>query len=96
MLGHCIFHCFVGGTFLQGGSGYLMSRKMAKMFVLFAEKWINESTKADDVEITRFLSYVNQTPKDCASKYFAGFGFHALRKHDYIFKTGVNSLIIHK
>lgn len=83
MLGHCIFHCFVGGTFLQGGAGYLMSRKMATKFVYFAEKWLKESTTYDDVEITRFLSYVNQTPKDCASHFFAGFGFHALKKHDY-------------
>ena len=85
MLGHCIFHCFHGGTFLQGGAGYLMTRKMAQKFVFYAEKWINESSTADDVEITRFLSYVNQTPKDCASNNFAGFGFHALKKKNYDF-----------
>ena len=63
-LGFCI-----DGAFLQGGTGYIMSRKMAYYFVKYSRKWLNESHGPDDVEIIRFLKYVNKSIKDATSPF---------------------------
>lgn len=61
ILGHCIFHYHIKIPFLQEGSGFIMTRKMARQFVCFAERWINESSTYDDIELNKFfLSYNNK------------------------------------
>lgn len=63
---------------LHGGSGYIMTRKMASIFVNLSERWTRESAGPDDIEMNRFLKYVNLTIKDGASPYMSGRAFQLL------------------
>lgn len=87
MLGHCLYHCGIRKTFLQGGSGYIMTRIMAKQFVNLSGRWLKESKHFDDFEITRFLSYLNQKPKDNACSFMSGWGFPKLTKNNFDFRS---------
>lgn len=75
--------CIIGGYMIQGGSGYIMSRKMARKFVKYSKKWLNESKGPDDVEIRRFLSYVKKTASDTSSPYLSGRGFIGLESTNF-------------
>lgn len=66
-------------SFLQGGTGYIMTRRMASEFIKHAYRWVRESSGPDDVEITRFLNYVGKKPSDGAIPYMCGHGLFDLR-----------------
>lgn len=87
LLGHCIFDIRSRKPYLHGGSGYIMTRKMAKQFVYLSEKWINESTTYDDIEINRYLSYLNKSAKDGSCPYMNGFGFNMMMNGVFNFST---------
>lgn len=84
-LGNCLRHNNHLETFLQGGSGYILTRKMAEKFVELSAQWINDTRSYDDLEVNKFLNYLNQTPKDAAAPYMAGFGFPMLDYGDFNF-----------
>lgn len=75
ILGNCFYNCFANLNFVQGGSGFFMTRKMARNFLKYATKWVEESEIEDDISLNLFLLYLNLTAKDATSPYFAGFGF---------------------
>lgn len=61
--------------YLQGGTGYIMSRKMAKDFVKLSKRWLLIAKASDDLEITKFLSFLNITPRDGDCPYMCGHSF---------------------
>ncbi|KAK8895352.1 hypothetical protein M9Y10_023813 [Tritrichomonas musculus] len=84
VLGNCVLNCDKRKSSLQGGTGYIMTRKMAKKFVDFAAKWLQKTKVWDDYEFNDFLSSINQSPKTVACPYMAGLGFNGLdRKFDF-------------
>ena len=79
MLGSCQTKNRYNVSFFQGGTGYIMTRRMAKEFVKHAYKWVRESLGPDDFEITRFLGYIGQTPSNGTIPYMCGHGLFDLR-----------------
>lgn len=87
VLGNCVINCARRKSILQGGSGYIMSRKTAQKFVDFAEKWLIKTEVWDDYEFNDFLSYNNQSPKTSACPYMAGLGFDGLDNKNFDFDS---------
>ena len=79
MLGSCQSRKYQNISFFQGGTGYIMTRKMAKEFVDHAYQWVRESLGPDDLEIARFLGYIGQTPSNGTIPYMCGHGLFDLR-----------------
>ena len=75
LLGNCIAKGPF--SFVQGGSGYIMTRAMARQFVAFSHKWLKESVGPDDFEMSRFLSYMKKLPRDATCPFMCG---HNLRE----------------
>lgn len=75
MLGNCQT-THINFSYFQGGTGYIMTRKMAQLFIHFGHKWFIESNGPDDFEISRFLKYINKKPSDGAIPYMVGHSFH--------------------
>ena len=81
MLGNCqITHYKY--PYFQGGTGYIMTRKMASQFVNNSRRWMKETRGPDDVSITKFLSYVGLKPSDGAIPYMDGHGLANLINFD--------------
>ena len=70
LLGNCIAKGPF--SFVQGGSGYIMTRAMARQFVIFSERWLKEAIGPDDFEMSRFMSYLNQIPCNATCPYMCG------------------------
>lgn len=79
MLGNCQTITENNFSYLQGGSGYIMTRRMAAEFVKHSKRWINETAgMQDDYAITNFLNYVGKKPSDASVPYMVGHGFREL------------------
>lgn len=66
MKGNCMF------DIIHGGSGYIMTRAMARKFVNLSDRWLRESSGPDDKEMNKMLGYVKQTISNCSSPYTSG------------------------
>ena len=56
MLGNCLYHFIKKKSFLQDWSGYIMIRKMAKLFVDNSSRWLSETNSYDDYKMNKFLA----------------------------------------
>lgn len=72
VLGDCIYQKRKDYLFLQGGSGYLLSRKAAEKFLEFGKYWVSTSETADDVEFSRFIDHIGLPFRKTASPYMFG------------------------
>lgn len=78
LLGNCISKGEF--SFIQGGSGYIMTRAMAREFISYSERWLRESSGPDDFEMSRFLSYLKKFPRDATSPFMCGHNLHELKR----------------
>ena len=71
--GHCIdAWCHV---YMQGGSGYIFSRKAAEKFVEIAIPFIENMTWLDDIEFEKMRDYLGVSITQSASKFIYGHNF---------------------
>lgn len=66
--------------YLQGGSGYIFSRRAAEKFLEIEKEWIESLNEPEDNHIMEFFKYVGLKSTDVASTFFSG---HFLRRSDY-------------
>ena len=59
-------------TFIQGGSGFIMSYKSAEVFSAFSKKWVSETTLPDDVHFSLAIQRMGLDIKKCTSNKFIG------------------------
>jgi hypothetical protein len=86
ILGNCMSQ---GGRppFLQGGTGWLMSRKAVGDFLKIAPVWFQETSTSEDVHFTAAMRQINLSVKEATSPYFLG---QYLYKDDYDLMEGFN------
>ena len=70
LLGHCI--SIPSGSYLQGGSGYIMSRKFAKKFLKVAPYFFSFYKSYDDVDFMSIMNFFNMSLRNMASPYMYG------------------------
>ena len=70
-LGNC-FCAPKKNIYIQGGSGFIMTRAGAVEFLKYSERWLRESRREDDVELNRMFKYMNMTSANATSPYFSG------------------------
>ncbi|EAY18022.1 hypothetical protein TVAG_113660 [Trichomonas vaginalis G3] len=58
--------------FLQGGTGFIMSRKAAGIVLQHGEEWIKNMQREDDVELERMREWLNLSPEQCGSPFCFG------------------------
>jgi hypothetical protein len=58
--------------YLQGGSGYMFSRRAAELMVAQKNDWIVNVREWEDFHLTNFLTSLNLTSQDVDSPYFTG------------------------
>jgi len=71
--GHCIDRN-AEYNFIQGGSGFIMSRKAAEKFMTFGPKWVSETSLPDDVHFSSAVQRLGLSIKQCTSGHFIGHG----------------------
>lgn len=87
ILGNCQTVTEDNFSFLQGGTGYIMTRSMAKKFIELSSKWINETQGVgDDYALTTFLKYIGKKPADGAIPYMIGHGLRELINRGFSIK----------
>ena len=69
-LGDC--ESFDKTIYIQGGTGYLMTRAGAREFLKNAEKWLIEAKHFDDLELEKMFRFMNLSSYDAMSPYFIG------------------------
>jgi hypothetical protein len=74
VLGNCMSTS--GQTFLQGGTGWLMSRKAVGNFLQISEKWFESTSTAEDVHFALAVKEMNVSIQEAASPYFLGQYLH--------------------
>ena len=68
--GHCFFNW---KTYLQGGSGYIFSRKAVEIFLKdYALQWLAEIDYYDDMATPPLREFYNLTIKETACQFFFG------------------------
>ena len=61
--------------YIQGGSGFIMTRAAAREFLRVASTWIAQTRGPDDVELERMLNLINLSSYHAMSPYFVGHPF---------------------
>lgn len=74
ILGECVAANWssINKTYLQGGVGYILSRKATLEFLDYAPEWFKNSPKLDDVAIRVFIDHLNLTMNDVSIHQFHG------------------------
>lgn len=72
LLGNCQALPHVSATYIQGGSGYIMTRRMAIEFVKHSKRWLDEPDQIDDIDIAKFLGYIGLKPANGTVPYMIG------------------------
>jgi len=72
VFGHCID---VDWVYLQGGSGYLVSRKAAEIMIQYGYEHIHALFEADDIYITKLFLKAGISPRAMSSDRFVGHHF---------------------
>jgi hypothetical protein len=67
-------NCMASGEreFIQGGSGYLMSRETAKRLLNIAAVWLPTVSRSEDVAFERAMNMVDLTARTSASEFVMG------------------------
>lgn len=66
---------FIGqnlGTFIQGGTGFIISRYAAEIVLSISKEWIKNMTKEDDVETDKFRQILEIEQKETFCPFFFG------------------------
>jgi hypothetical protein len=69
------------GQFIQGGSGYLLSRHTAGLLLRIAKQWVSEVSGSEDVYFERAMQMVGLRADRSASEFFIG-QYIAVEQHD--------------
>lgn len=69
VLGNCVE---VEVPFLQGGSGFLMSRRAAYLFTAYSYEWLRTMSTLEDWHFTNFLSKIGWSMWNASSPFFLG------------------------
>ena len=74
---HIEGHCIGTGheTYMQGGSGYLFSRKAAEIFIENAIPFLKRMTSFDDFDFQQIRKIMGVSPQQSASKFMSGHVF---------------------
>jgi hypothetical protein len=71
VIGNCVMNPSIG-FYLQGGSGYALSRFAAQRLVDVYEEWLINVDTLEDFYITSFIKSLGIQSQDCDCPYFSG------------------------
>ena len=73
--GHCIYNYIRYRTYLQGGIGYLYSRKAARKFVRMGMEYIKDTCDMDDIFFDRYIGDFHLGHRNISTRYMFGHGY---------------------
>jgi hypothetical protein len=88
MKGNCFFQKWIQKSFLQGGSGYILSRRACQLIIenISTDFWFYKFSYPDDRTTMNFVKILNITIADTSSSFFFGFVPNPHLKH-YLMKN---------